>query len=60
MMRWTDKGVDGPSKATTLKVVDEFRSFVRPSWAPELSPFCKELTGITQVTHIHCLEFTLP
>ncbi|KAI0303413.1 ribonuclease H-like domain-containing protein [Multifurca ochricompacta] len=30
------------------KEVAEFRSFVRPSWCPKLSPFCTSLTGITQ------------
>jgi len=34
-----------------LAVVDEFRSFVKPKWTPKLSPFCTELTGITQVSH---------
>ena len=32
----------------TFEVVDEFRSFVRPTHHPQLSPFCVELTGITQ------------
>lgn len=32
-----------------LVVVDEFHSFVRPTWAPRLSAFCTELTGIQQV-----------
>lgn len=31
-----------------LKPVDEFRSFVRPRHHPVLTPFCTELTGITQ------------
>ncbi|GAA5910198.1 3'-5' exonuclease [Sporobolomyces salmoneus] len=31
-----------------LYEVDEFHSFVKPTWAPELSEFCTELTGITQ------------
>lgn len=34
----------------TLEVVDEFQSFVRPTWRPRLSAFCTELTGITQVS----------
>lgn len=33
----------------TLEIVDEFQSFVRPTWKPKLSAFCTELTGITQV-----------
>ncbi len=32
----------------TFEVVDEFRSFVRPKFHPQLAPFCTELTGITQ------------
>jgi 3'-5' exoribonuclease 1 len=51
-MRWKDKSTDGSSQASQLEVVDEFRSFVKPTWAPELTPFCMNLTGITQVTLI--------
>lgn len=32
-----------------LVVVDSFQSFVRPTWRPQLSAFCTELTGIKQV-----------
>ena len=32
----------------TFDVLDEFRSFVRPLHNPLLTPFCLELTGITQ------------
>ncbi|BGP13783.1 hypothetical protein JCM10213_006385 [Rhodosporidiobolus nylandii] len=31
-----------------LTKVDEYHSFVRPIWKPQLSDFCTELTGITQ------------
>ncbi|GJN88727.1 hypothetical protein Rhopal_001693-T1 [Rhodotorula paludigena] len=31
-----------------LVQVDEYHSYVRPVWAPKLSNFCMELTGITQ------------
>ncbi|KAF6764855.1 hypothetical protein DFP72DRAFT_1039730 [Ephemerocybe angulata] len=51
LMRWKDKGEDG--LASELEVVDEFRTFVRPTWRPTLSEFCTELTGITQV----CLKW---
>jgi len=34
--------------AKTLKQVDEFRTYVRPSFHPELTNFCKEFTGIQQ------------
>ena len=34
--------------AKTLKQVDEFRTYVRPTFHPELTNFCKELTGIQQ------------
>jgi 3'-5' exoribonuclease 1 len=33
-----------------LEVVDEFHSFVKPTWRPKLSAFCTELTGIKQVS----------
>ncbi|EIN03621.1 hypothetical protein PUNSTDRAFT_146951 [Punctularia strigosozonata HHB-11173 SS5] len=47
LMRWMDK--DGPSGvAKDLRIVDEFRAFVKPTWRPVLSKFCTELTGIEQ------------
>ncbi|KAI9064213.1 hypothetical protein FKP32DRAFT_1611313 [Trametes sanguinea] len=46
LLRWKDKDIKG--KARELEVVDEFRSFVRPTWRPQLSQFCSALTGITQ------------
>ncbi|KAI0374669.1 hypothetical protein BV20DRAFT_935217 [Pilatotrama ljubarskyi] len=46
LLRWQDEDIKG--KARELEVVDEFRSFVRPTWRPQLSPFCTSLTGITQ------------
>jgi len=46
LMRWKDKSEDG--KAEQLEVVDEFRSFVKPTWRPKLSAFATDLTGITQ------------
>ncbi len=48
LLRWVDKGSNGT--ASTLQKVAEFRSFVRPTWRPKLSPFCTSLTGITQVS----------
>ncbi|KAF9065276.1 ribonuclease H-like domain-containing protein [Rhodocollybia butyracea] len=42
LMKWKDK------QRRELVVIDEFRSFVRPSWRPTLTRFCEELTGITQ------------
>jgi 3'-5' exoribonuclease 1 len=35
--------------ASILKVKDEFKSFVKPTWRPTLSDFCTQLTGIRQV-----------
>ncbi|KAF9908562.1 3'-5' exoribonuclease 1 [Linnemannia zychae] len=35
---------------STLEIVDEFHSYVRPIHRPILSDFCKELTGISQAT----------
>ncbi|KAI9307347.1 ribonuclease H-like domain-containing protein [Cunninghamella echinulata] len=34
----------------SFNIVDEFRSYVKPSKNPILSDFCKELTGIDQAT----------
>ncbi|KAJ7172693.1 ribonuclease H-like domain-containing protein [Mycena filopes] len=45
LMRWKDRDGD---KASRLEIIAEFRSFVKPSWRPNLSDFCTELTGITQ------------
>ncbi|KIM48852.1 hypothetical protein M413DRAFT_61219 [Hebeloma cylindrosporum] len=46
LLQWKDRTEDGI--ACTLEVVDEFRTFVKPTWRPVLSDFCMELTGITQ------------
>lgn len=34
----------------TFDIIDEFRSYVKPTINPTLSDFCKELTGISQET----------
>jgi len=47
LLRWKDKDTI-TGKANRLEVVDEFRSFVKPVWRPQLSSFCTALTGITQ------------
>lgn len=47
LMKWKDR--TDAQNASELEVVDEFRTFVKPSWRPTLSNFCTELTGITQV-----------
>ncbi|KAK4058797.1 hypothetical protein OIO90_000243 [Microbotryomycetes sp. JL221] len=31
-----------------LVKVDEYHSYVKPTWQPQLDPFCTQLTGITQ------------
>ncbi|KAF8136290.1 ribonuclease H-like domain-containing protein [Boletus edulis] len=46
LLRWNDKSLKG--RASRLEIVDEFRSFVKPTWRPQLSPFCTDLTGIAQ------------
>ncbi|KAJ8587996.1 hypothetical protein M405DRAFT_793677 [Rhizopogon salebrosus TDB-379] len=46
LMRWKDKSDEG--RASQLEIVDEFRSFVQPTWRPQLSQYCTNLTGITQ------------
>jgi hypothetical protein len=45
-------------RASTLQVIDEFRSFVRPTWRPTLSGFCTDLTGISQVCLIYLLSWS--
>ncbi|CAN0411405.1 unnamed protein product, partial [Ectocarpus sp. 13 AM-2016] len=35
--------------AHSLKILDEFRVYVRPVRHPVLTPFCTRLTGIEQV-----------
>lgn len=47
LMKWKDRTND--KTASKLEVVAEFRSFVKPTWRPNLSEFCTSLTGITQV-----------
>ncbi|KAI8389294.1 ribonuclease H-like domain-containing protein [Blakeslea trispora] len=37
-------------KSDSFQVVDEYRSFVKPTIQPILSEFCTQLTGITQST----------
>ncbi|KAM5539082.1 hypothetical protein V8D89_007305 [Ganoderma adspersum] len=46
LLRWKDKDMKG--NAQELEIVAEFRSYVRPTWRPQLSDFCLTLTGITQ------------
>ncbi len=46
----TDDSEDEGEVEWRLEVVDEFHSFVKPTWKPELSAFCTELTGIKQVS----------
>jgi len=46
LLRWKDKTPDG--KASELYKVDEFRTYVKPTFRPALSEFCKSLTGIQQ------------
>ncbi|GAA5822893.1 hypothetical protein JCM11251_004415 [Rhodosporidiobolus azoricus] len=42
------EGDNGKEEEWDLVAVDEFHSFVRPTWNPTLSDFCTELTGIQQ------------
>ncbi|KAI0078183.1 hypothetical protein K474DRAFT_967896 [Panus rudis PR-1116 ss-1] len=56
LLRWKDK--DSVGRANRLEVADEFRSFVKPVWRPQLSPFCTALTGITQGDVDHAPSFT--
>ncbi|KIY65042.1 hypothetical protein CYLTODRAFT_424693 [Cylindrobasidium torrendii FP15055 ss-10] len=60
LARWEDKMASGPSRghAKKLSIVAEFHTFVRPTWRPKLTPFCTELTGITQEDVDHAPQFT--
>ncbi|KAL0577247.1 hypothetical protein V5O48_004735 [Marasmius crinis-equi] len=46
LMEWKSRLSGGKSRELVLKA--EFHTFVKPSWKPALSTFCKKLTGITQ------------
>ncbi|CAE6524724.1 unnamed protein product [Rhizoctonia solani] len=48
LLKWSDRDAEG--RASTLEVVDEFRSYVKPIWRPKLSDFCTSLTGISQAS----------
>lgn len=48
LLKWADRDAT-TGHARTLVKVDEFRSYVRPTWRPALTDFCTALTGITQV-----------
>ena len=51
LLQWKrDCNAETEEESWELVVVDEFHSFVRPTWAPKLSAFCTELTGIQQVS----------
>ncbi|KAJ3717611.1 ribonuclease H-like domain-containing protein [Lentinula guzmanii] len=43
LMKWKND-----KERRELEVVDEFHSFVKPSWRPTLTNFCMGLTGINQ------------
>lgn len=57
LLMWKDKQ---NGMASRLDVVDEFRSFVKPTWRPLLSAFCTQLTGITQVRSVFRLPLPFP
>ncbi|ODO06906.1 hypothetical protein I350_04267 [Cryptococcus amylolentus CBS 6273] len=45
LVKWGEPDEEGKR---VLEKVDTFRSYVRPTWQPVLTDFCKALTGITQ------------
>ncbi|KAK8849620.1 hypothetical protein IAR55_004955 [Kwoniella newhampshirensis] len=47
LLRWSEPDQDGKKR---LEKIDSFRSYVRPTWRPNLTDFCTSLTGITQNT----------
>ncbi|BEI92629.1 uncharacterized protein CcaverHIS019_0502570 [Cutaneotrichosporon cavernicola] len=55
LMGWThewEEGHDGRRLSSNARIVhiDTFHSYVRPTWRPQLSNFCTNLTGIHQST----------
>ena len=59
LLKWqetTSDTLNGPSTKRALVAIDEFRSFVQPTWKPQLDPFCTQLTGITQVRFYFSLQ----
>jgi len=49
--RWPNEIIEFPAQlidSETLRIVDEFHEFVRPTEKPKLTTFCTELTGIKQ------------
>lgn len=46
LVRWGEPNEEGKR---VLEKIDSFRSYVRPTWRPILTDFCKSLTGIQQV-----------
>lgn len=51
LLEWADMESQIDRKASQLSKVAEFRSYVRPTWRPQLSAFCTALTGINQVRY---------
>ncbi|ADV22457.1 conserved hypothetical protein [Cryptococcus gattii WM276] len=47
LVRWGEPDEEGKR---VLEKIDSFRSYVRPTWRPILTDFCKSLTGIQQET----------
>ncbi|AGV14410.1 hypothetical protein, variant [Cryptococcus neoformans var. grubii H99] len=47
LVRWGEPNEEGKR---VLEKIDSFRSYVRPTWRPVLTDFCKSLTGIQQET----------
>ncbi|OXG25430.1 hypothetical protein C367_03253 [Cryptococcus neoformans Ze90-1] len=47
LVRWGEPNEEGKR---VLEKIDSFRSYVRPTWRPILTDFCKSLTGIQQET----------
>ncbi|KAM0792361.1 hypothetical protein ACM66B_005041 [Microbotryomycetes sp. NB124-2] len=53
LLQWRSSAGDPSSdndaaQTWSLHVVDEYHSYVRPRWQPQLDKYCTELTGITQ------------
>lgn len=56
LVRWGEPNEEGKR---VLEKIDSFRSYVRPTWRPILTDFCKSLTGIQQVCSMFSLQIHL-
>lgn len=53
LLQWAEDDVSDSdsTRKRSLVTVDTFHSYVRPTWRPQLSEFCTNLTGIQQARY---------